>query len=78
MRIVITGATGFIGSYLATLFLREGAEVFALSRPDSPNLKALPVHENLHIVPWSMDRAGDWFCRRIFPFCLGRCKPSGD
>ena len=59
MRIVITGATGFIGSYLATLFLREGAEVFALSRPDSPNLKALPVHENLHIVPWSMDRAGD-------------------
>lgn len=57
MRIVITGATGFIGSYLATLFLREGAEVFALSRPDSPNLKALPVHENLHIVPWSMDRA---------------------
>ena len=52
MRIVITGATGFIGSYLATLFLREGAEVFALSRPDSPNLKALPVHENLHIVPW--------------------------
>ena len=59
MRIVITGATGFIGSYLAALFLREGAEVFALSRPDSPNLKALPVHENLHIVPWSMDRAGD-------------------
>ena len=54
MRIVITGATGFIGSYLAALFLREGAEVFALSRPDSPNLKALPVHENLHIVPWSM------------------------
>ena len=51
MRIVITGATGFIGSYLAALFLREGAEVFALSRPDSPNLKALPVHENLHIVP---------------------------
>ena len=30
MRIVITGATGFIGSYLAALFLREGAEVFAL------------------------------------------------
>ena len=59
MRIVITGATGFIGSYLAALFLREGAEVFALSRPDSPNLKALPVHENLHIVPWSMYRAGD-------------------
>ncbi len=27
MRIVITGATGFIGSYLAALFLREGAEV---------------------------------------------------
>ena len=51
MRIIITGATGFIGSYLAALFLREGAEVFALSRPDSPHLKVLPVHENLHIVP---------------------------
>ena len=30
MRIVITGATGFIGSNLAKLFLEKGAEVFAL------------------------------------------------
>ena len=29
MRIVITGATGFIGSHLACKFLEEGGEVFA-------------------------------------------------
>lgn len=49
-RIVITGATGFLGSHLAALFLEQGAEVFALVRPDSANLGVLPDHKNLHIV----------------------------
>ena len=50
MRIVITGATGFIGSNLAKLFLEKGAEVFALVRPESSHLEALPKDEKLHMV----------------------------
>lgn len=30
MRIVITGATGFIGSNLARVFLEQGAQVLSL------------------------------------------------
>lgn len=32
-RIVMTGATGFIGSHVAKRFLDEGAEVYCLVRP---------------------------------------------
>ena len=33
MRVLITGASGFIGSHLARLMVQEGAEVHALLRP---------------------------------------------
>jgi nucleoside-diphosphate-sugar epimerase len=33
MRVFLTGATGFIGSHLASLLAREGCEVLALVRP---------------------------------------------
>ena len=56
MRIVITGATGFIGSNLARLFLEQGARVFALVRPGSAHLKALPVHENLKVIPCALEQ----------------------
>lgn len=55
MRIVITGATGFIGSNLAEVFLKQGAEVFALVRPESHHISVLPSHENLHVVSCSLD-----------------------
>ena len=32
-RIVMTGATGFIGSHVAKRFLEAGAEVYCLVRP---------------------------------------------
>lgn len=49
-RIVITGATGFIGRNVAAQLLAQGAEVFALVRLESKNRDLLPVHENLHEV----------------------------
>lgn len=54
-RIVITGATGFIGRNLAAFYLDKGAVVYALVRPDSPNRKYLPKHENLVTVPCGLD-----------------------
>ena len=35
MRVLITGASGFIGSQLARLLVREGHELYALLRPES-------------------------------------------
>ena len=46
-RIVMTGATGFIGSHVAKRFLEAGAEVYCLVRPESQKTDCLPVHEHL-------------------------------
>lgn len=59
MRIVITGATGFIGSNLARLCLERGDTVFALVRPGSAHLDQLPEHENLKPVFCEMDKMLD-------------------
>lgn len=49
-RIIMTGATGFIGRNVAAQLLSAGAEVFALVRRESRQKNLLPVHENLHLV----------------------------
>lgn len=59
MRIVITGATGFIGSNLAKLLLEKGAEVFVLVRPESSHLEALPKDEKLHMVSCGLSNVMD-------------------
>ena len=46
-NIVITGATGFLGSHLAQWFLEQGDRVYALVRPGSAKLQYLPEHRNL-------------------------------
>lgn len=46
-KVVITGATGFIGRNVARVFLAQGAVVYALVRPDSPNLAHLPEDDGL-------------------------------
>ena len=61
-RIVITGATGFIGRNTAKRFLEQGAEVFVLVRQQSKQKDLLPVHENLHVVDGALEdimRAAD-------------------
>lgn len=58
-KIVMTGATGFIGSHVAGLLLEEGAEVYALVRPDSPRRDRMPGHGRLHLVEGQLAEAGD-------------------
>lgn len=58
-RIVITGATGFLGRNLAALFLERGARVYALVRPESKSRNLLPVHENLEIVDCGLENVRD-------------------
>lgn len=49
-RVVMTGATGFIGRHVAALLLEQGAQVYALVRPGSPQRALLPVHEKFHCL----------------------------
>lgn len=53
-RIVMTGATGFIGSHVAELLLAQGAQVYALVRRESSQRDRLPAHERLRLVEGSM------------------------
>lgn len=56
-KIVITGATGFIGSHVTRMLLAQGAEVFALVRPESGHLDILPRHPKLTVVPCNLEQA---------------------
>ncbi|MDD3252687.1 MAG: NAD(P)-dependent oxidoreductase [Lachnospiraceae bacterium] len=53
-RIVMTGATGFIGRHVAGELLARGVEVYALVRPESRQKELLPNHEKLHLLPGTM------------------------
>lgn len=44
---VITGPTGAIGTALCRLLSSEGVLTYAVCRPDSPRIAALPEHEKL-------------------------------
>lgn len=50
MRIVVTGATSFIGGAVIRELLAEGHQVLAVIRPDSPGRDRLPVDQGLQIL----------------------------
>lgn len=59
-KIVITGATGFIGRNVARALLERGAQVYALVRAGSPNRALLPDDSDLpgelHLVEGSLEQ----------------------
>lgn len=60
---LVTGATGFIGSWLTKELLQHGIHVCAVVRPGSSNLSVLSVHENLTVVPCALADYGSLFAR---------------
>lgn len=56
-RIVMTGATGFIGRNVARMLLDAGAQVYALVRPDSRQRQLLPEGAGMHVVSGSIAEA---------------------
>lgn len=49
-RVLLTGATGFIGSHLARLLVREGHEVTAIIRPGSDRWRIGDIESQLCII----------------------------
>ena len=49
-KIIITGATGFIGVHLVEKWIDRGAEIYAVVRPSSKNIARLPKCRNVHVV----------------------------
>ena len=54
-KIIITGATGFIGVAITKELLSQGDEVWAVIRPDTKKRGRLPINDNLHIVSTTLD-----------------------
>lgn len=59
MKIVITGATSFIGMHLTAHLLAQNHDVTVVVRPDSVNLSRLPSHQNLHTVFLPLGEVGE-------------------
>lgn len=55
-KIIVTGATGFIGVHLVCHLLKKGYIVYAVVRPASRNLKRLPKHSRLKVIELDSDK----------------------
>lgn len=59
-RIVITGATSFIGSAVARALLARGHEVYGIVRAESKAKDMLPCSPRFHQIAGDMSNADDW------------------
>ena len=53
-KIVITGATSFIGIHLIQEWLKEQCEIFAVVRPNSENIDRIPQNVKIHVMELEM------------------------
>ena len=53
-KIIITGATSFLGRNVINGLLKDDCLIYALCRPNSPSVELLPENEKLHIVYGSL------------------------
>jgi nucleoside-diphosphate-sugar epimerase len=56
MRVLLTGATGFIGSHLARLLVAGGHQVFAVVRPKSDRWRIQDVERSLELIAGDLER----------------------
>ena len=69
-RILITGATGFIGSHVAKMCAREDCEIYALVRNGSDLWRIQEILQRIHIVTCNLLSAEE------VDACLNRIRPD--
>lgn len=62
-RIVVSGATSFIGSAVCRALLERGCQVYGLVRPGSAARDMLPVHPGFHEVSCELSDTQTWVGR---------------
>jgi nucleoside-diphosphate-sugar epimerase len=50
MRVLLTGASGFVGSHVARLLLSDTHEIYALERPGTDTWRIADVMNGLHLI----------------------------
>lgn len=53
-KIIITGATGFIGLHLINEWLKDDVEIYAIVRKNSNKVSLIPQAKNIHIIECDM------------------------
>lgn len=56
MRVLLTGATGFIGSHVAHTVVARGHEVHAIVRPGSSRWRIADIEDRLHVIEGDLDQ----------------------
>ncbi|PSO23648.1 NAD(P)-dependent oxidoreductase [Bradyrhizobium sp. MOS002] len=67
MRIFVTGASGFLGSYLAADLVAQGHEVTVLLRPGNYHWRLHEISDRLHKITGTLDDVNSW--RRTLQTC---------
>ena len=57
-RVIITGATSFIGIHLINGLVKEGCEIYAVVRKSSAKTVLLPASDNVKIIELEMEEYG--------------------
>lgn len=60
MKIAVTGATGFVGSYLVARLVKEGHDVKVFTRSVEKAKKALAKLKAIEFVSYTPTQSGDW------------------
>lgn len=78
-RVLVTGASGFIGSHLARRLLHEGHDVVALVRPTSDLWRLADVLESLELMTTELqDRPRVGTLDSVFHLAAAGVRPDGD
>ncbi len=58
--VIVTGATGFIGSWLVKSLLKKEYKVAVITRKES-SLERLSNHKNIILVPGNLNDVSGWY-----------------
>jgi len=59
LKVLLTGATGFIGSHVARLLVAEGRRVYAVVRPGSDTRRIADIAASLDVLPCDLSNTAE-------------------